>query len=107
MQAYSAPRGIRGVSRYATPKIFIACSVTCIEADFHTLLTAEKYPDKAEETEIAGRENDIMRKGFTARKSFNHKIEIGFDNVKRSRVAIVPNEREYKMHFFIAALISD
>jgi hypothetical protein len=107
MQAYSAPRGKSGVSRNATPNILIACSVICTEADFHTLLTAEKYPDNAEETEIAGRENDIIRKGFMARKSSNHKIAIGFDNVKRRSAAVVPNEREYKMHFFIADLISD
>jgi hypothetical protein len=102
-QAYSTPKGIRGVRRKATPKILIACSIICTAADFQTLLTAEKYPDKAEETEIAGSETDIIIKGFTALVSFNHKTDIGLAKEKSNKAAPAPKEREYMMHLRIAA----
>jgi hypothetical protein len=102
MQENSTPNGIRGVSSKATLKILIACSVTCTTADFHTRLTAEKYPDKAEDIEITGSETDVILKGITALASFNHKTEIGLENEKRRSAAPTPNEREYIMHLRIA-----
>ena len=106
MQAYSAPRGIRGVRRNATPKIFTACSMICTAADFHTRRTAEKYPDNAEEIEITGSDTDIMRKELTALISFNHSTDIGFANKNSNAAAPVANEREYEMHLRIAMLTS-
>jgi hypothetical protein len=105
-QAYSTPKGIRGVRRNATLKILIACSIICTAADFQTRLTAEKYPDKADDIEIAGSENDIILKGFTALESFSHKTDIGFANEKSNMADPTPKEREYMMHFRIAAFTS-